>query len=278
MIIGVSGKMQSGKNLTANIIQYLVDKKKMNYTTEDTKEDLESYLKNKHNLKCEWQQKAFADKLKDIVCLLIGCTREQLEDNTFKNTELGEEWWYYKNIGIGKINKNFAVKSTKIYSTIKEAVKNRKDEENLDYDIEIIKPTPRLLLQLLGTDCGRDIIHTNIWVNSLMSEYKILYYFETGNNDEECKASRTPIHPNWIITDLRFPNELQAIKDRGGITIRVQRFEQISENVRVHGTGVPHPSETVLDNEEFDYVIDNNSDINSLIEKVKVVLKHSKII
>ena len=28
--------------------------------------------------------KKFADKLKDIVCLLIGCTREQLEDQEFK--------------------------------------------------------------------------------------------------------------------------------------------------------------------------------------------------
>ena len=30
-IIAISEKLQSGKNLTANIIQYLVDKKKMNY-------------------------------------------------------------------------------------------------------------------------------------------------------------------------------------------------------------------------------------------------------
>jgi hypothetical protein len=36
--------------------------------------------------------KKYADKLKDFVCILIGCTREQLEDQEFKEKELGEEW------------------------------------------------------------------------------------------------------------------------------------------------------------------------------------------
>ena len=43
-----------------------------------------------------YQIKKFADKLKDIACLLIGCTREQLEDREFKEKELGEEWVAYK--------------------------------------------------------------------------------------------------------------------------------------------------------------------------------------
>ena len=40
-----------------------------------------------------------------------------------------------------------------------------------------------------------------------------------------------------------------------------------------------HESETALDNYEgFDYVIDNNSDIQSLIEHVKTILIKEKII
>ena len=31
------------------------------------------------------------------------------------------------------------------------------------------------------------------------------------------------MYPNWIITDVRFPNEADAIKGRGGIIIRVNR-------------------------------------------------------
>jgi hypothetical protein len=30
-------------------------------------------------------------------------------------------------------------------------------------------------------------------------------------------------HPNWIITDMRFPNEMEAIVEKGGITINIVR-------------------------------------------------------
>ena len=40
-----------------------------------------------------------------------------------------------------------------------------------------------------------------------------------------------------------------------------------------------HSSEVALDNyEDFDYTIDNNNCIDCLIEKVKEILKHEKII
>jgi hypothetical protein len=288
MIIGVSGKMQSGKNLTANIIQYLVDKKKMNYTTEDTKEDLESYLKNKHNLKCEWQQKAFADKLKDIVCILLNCTREQLEDREFKEKELGEEWanYRYRLHYSSPAHPQLTPDGEYIYKNLfPSTFKGMSEEDRKFHNAELIKLTPRLLLQLLGTESGRNIIHPNIWVNSLMSEYKVGKITDKPTY-HQINKDRWVGYPNWIITDLRFPNELQAIKDRGGITIRVNRkpFKWIDIESWETETGKKverveeHPSETALDNEEFDYVIVNNGTIEQLIEKVKVVLKHSKII
>ena len=43
-----------------------------------------------------WKIVKFADKLKDIVCLLIGCERKKLENREFKEKELGEDWWYYQ--------------------------------------------------------------------------------------------------------------------------------------------------------------------------------------
>ena len=39
-----------------------------------------------------------------------------------------------------------------------------------------------------------------------------------------------------------------------------------------------HLSETSLDKSEFDYVIDNNSDVESLIKKVKEILKKEKLL
>lgn len=89
-IIAMSGKMQSGKNTVALIIQYLYDKNNLEYKNKDTEEDFNSYIKNKHYLKSNWKQVAFADKLKDIICLLINCTREQLEDESIKSLSLQE--------------------------------------------------------------------------------------------------------------------------------------------------------------------------------------------
>ena len=37
-----------------------------------------------------WKIKKFADKLKTLVCLLIGCTRQQFEDRGIKSLSLQE--------------------------------------------------------------------------------------------------------------------------------------------------------------------------------------------
>ncbi len=94
MLIGISGKMGSGKNLVCTIIQGLTAAKKHNIENPSFE-----WIK-KYYINSIWEQKAFAGKLKDMVCMLIGCTREQLEDREFKEKELGEEWWYtYGRIG-----------------------------------------------------------------------------------------------------------------------------------------------------------------------------------
>jgi len=70
--------------------------------------------------------------------------------------------------------------------------------------------------------------------------------------------------PNWIFTDCRFPNEAKAIKDRGGFIIRIDR----------PGIGPVnnHPSETALDDWDFDYKIANVSDMESLKQTVQLVM------
>jgi hypothetical protein len=295
MIIAINGKIGSGKDTVGKIINYLTAKAD-NPTIEyiDYCEALD--LSDKYIGKFEIRK--FADKLKDIVCLLIGCTKEQLEDQEFKNRELGEEWWYY---GFGESKTNPIVKID--YLSSKE---NTLDERNNDSNKKyIIKLTPRLLLQLLGTECGRNIIHPNIWINSLMSEYKPIGDYPIFEGDKYIED--VYVYPNWIITDLRFPNEMKAVKDRNGITIRINRPLDlrfpiiwkmfISENKIVHNIGnfmfwllnsnnemkklhstINHESETALDDAIFDYEVDNSGSIEELIEKVKSILIKEKII
>ena len=255
-LIAISGKKQSGKNAIAKIINQLKNNK--------------------------YEEKCFADKLKDIICLLIGCSRDQLENESFKSKELGEEWWYWymeRDGGYPPIILDYL-------TTTKKQLKNYEG-------LELIKPTPRFLLQFIGTNLFRNQLHPEIWVNSLMNEYKPLYGYQTTNSKITIGDISIPIpgldidkrvFPNFIITDMRFPNEMDAVKKRGGITIRVNRPCDICGGSGYHKMSCPvsksgeHESEIALDSAEFGYTINNNGTIEELIEKVRKILVTEKII
>lgn len=292
-LLSVSGKIGSGKDTVGKIIQHLTSGEN-SFGGMSTLDFVKQY--ENENVDTNFKIKKFADKLKNIVCLILGCTREQLEDQKFKNKELGEEWWFWKENITDKI------------------IKSYNGYEINDYIL--VKLTPRLILQLIGTEGGRNLINPNIWVNSLFADYVhidtnkkelIEISKKYGNkvvNDDWSDISikdirdRLPSYlykqkSNWIITDMRFPNELDAVKQRGGIAIRVERrgnygtaeemrtgkvnYEPIKAVIdRI--TKPEHPSETGLDNATFDYVIDNNGTIEELIEKVKEILIKENIL
>ncbi len=91
----------------------------------------------------------------------------------------------------------------------------------------------RKYLQRLGTECGRELIDDNIWVNAA---------FNIDNIDSE----------NLVVTDVRFLNEADAIKRRGGEIWRISRSDVGPIN--------DHISETGLDGYEFDRVLWNGGD------------------
>lgn len=224
-IIGISGHAGVGKDLTANIINYLCYKKDVEAGKEMSLMSFEELqpilLKSIYNSYNTFKNVKFADKLKDCVCILLGCTRSQLEDRDFKESYLSSEW-----------DEIF------VFIEGKKIVHERK------------QITYRQFMQLLGTEVGRNL-HQNIWVNSTFSNYT-----------EDSK---------WIISDVRFKNEAEIIKERGGLLIRINRkgYENTGD----------HASETALDSYTgFDYVIENDSTIEDLIEKVKNILIKEKIL
>ena len=124
--------------------------------------------------------------------------------------------------------------------------------------------TPRLVLQKWGTEVARKSWHDDIWIASL-----------------ENKLSKA--HNDIVITDVRFPNEIQAVRNAGGVVIRVVRGDEpawylIAKNAN---KGDPftqqqlkefniHPSETAWIGTEFDAVIDNNANgLDPLFAQVK---------
>jgi hypothetical protein len=230
MIIGINGKIGSGKDTVGSIIQYLTFCKHYN-RTDLSYED----FTNSIGWVPTWEIKKFAGKLKQIASLLTGIDVEKFEDQDFKMTNLGPEWarpFYDK-------------KSNVHYETI----------------------TVRKFLQLLGTECMRMGLHVNTWVNALFADYTPTHYL-IGALDTKL-TDGDPVYPNWIITDMRFPNEMEAVVEKGGITIRVVR----------PGTAVgTHPSETALDDAYFDHVISNDGTIEDLVEKVRTILIKENII
>lgn len=92
--------------------------------------------------------------------------------------------------------------------------------------------TGREVLQFVGTEIFRRM-NTNIWANATVN--KIL--------SEQPELA--------IITDCRFPNEVEAVQAAGGKVIRL---------LRDNGTGDKHLSETALNDyplEKYDGIIDN---------------------
>ena len=260
MLIGISGKMGSGKNLVCTIIQGLTAAKKHNI------ENLSFEWIKKYYINSIWEQKAFASKLKQTASLLTGIPVEKFEDQEFKNTPIGEDWlvhWYIDRVG----QKHLTLSA-------EEAIM----ADGRDSGQDLL--TPRLLLQIIGTECIRDKVHPNAWVNALFADYK----YEIHRSEVPTRAAGfidQHVYPNWIITDVRFPNELEAVKDRGGISIRVNRpYDSLNQDslfsLQKQQETNNHPSETALDNAEFDYTIDNSGTIEDLIHTVSLILKKEK--
>ena len=90
MLIGISGKINFGKDEIGQMLQYLYSESYPIQTYSQWKfiQIIAPYS--------SIEIKKFADKLKEIICMLIGCTRNQLEDREFKEKELGPEWGGYQ--------------------------------------------------------------------------------------------------------------------------------------------------------------------------------------
>lgn len=116
--------------------------------------------------------------------------------------------------------------------------------------------TPRDILQFVGTDIMRYFV----------PDYHVEVIFRS-----------IPTEKNFIITDIRFPNEAKVVLDNGGYLVRIKRdFSLRSENGVKIDTN--HLSETALDSwSEWSYVLNNNTnsldtlykDIDNMVGDIK---------
>jgi len=107
--------------------------------------------------------------------------------------------------------------------------------------------TAREVMQYVGTEVFRKMYH-NVWADATIRRIEI---------EQPLVA---------LITDCRFPNEVEAIQKAGGKVMRLTRDIYEGQD--------QHPSETALDKDEFDWskfdwVIDNHK--MNLLEQMNAV-------
>jgi hypothetical protein len=192
------------------------------------KDTIADYLVNQHN----FTRESFAGTLKDAVSAVFGWDRTLLEGQTTESRawrEQVDQWWADK--------------------------------------LSIPMLTPRLILQLWGTEVCRRSFHDDIWIASLENKLR-------------------NINTNVVISDCRFPNEFAAIKNAGGIIVRVTRGPEPDWYQYVNGAlsgniddilmlkefGI-HESEWAWYGLAVDYTVDNNSTLNALYAKVTEIVK-----
>lgn len=185
--------------------------------------------------KYNFRKDSFAASLKDACAVLFDWPRELLEGETKESREWREQvdpWWASK-LGI----------------------------ENL---------TPRLALQLMGTDVMRNHFNEGIW-------------FLTMEN----RIRKNP-NQHVVISDVRFPNEIKFIQDMGGVMIRVNRGSMpvwhetailankgnsFAKTAMTTMYSDAHFSEWAWVGSKFDYEMDNNSDVSNLITQIDEIVK-----
>jgi hypothetical protein len=197
------------------------------------KDTAADYLQNFH----EFRRESFASTLKDAVSYVFGWDRTLLEGRTKEAREWREQvdpWWAER--------------------------------------LEMPNLTPRLMLQLWGTEVCRKGFHDDIWIASL---------------ENKLRMSKDSV----VISDCRFPNEIAAIKKQGGKIFWVQRgalpnwYEAavsmnkgpkrnmswaISKHT-IEELGI-HVSETAWVGTKFDAIVDNNGSIQDLYDQLKTLI------
>jgi hypothetical protein len=182
-----------------------------------------------------FRKDSFATSLKDACALMFDWPRDMIEGDTIESRNWREQtdtWWSTK-LGIP----NFS---------------------------------PRLALQLIGTDSLRNHFNEGLW-------------FMTVEN----RVRKNP-NQHVVISDVRFPNEVKFIQEQGGVMIRVDRgsppvwFEtalmankgnSIAKEVMTKTYSDAHFSEWAWVGQKYDYVINNDKSVEYLQTQVKEILE-----
>lgn len=109
--------------------------------------------------------------------------------------------------------------------------------------IEWLGKSPRQLMQLLGTEWGRDLVHPNLWL--LLADQTLQHHTRVGSH-------------GLVISDVRFDNEAEWIIKQGGTLIEITRGAASAVN--------QHASESGIDESYPRFTVANDQTVDDLYE------------
>ena len=109
--------------------------------------------------------------------------------------------------------------------------------------------TGRQLLQRYGTEMHRDVFGQDFWLSAVLPNPALAFF------------GRPDAFDVLVVTDVRFDNEVERVRDCGGHVWLVDRPGAIQED--------DHPSEVVPDH---DLVVRNHGDLDHLRDEVRLAL------
>jgi len=113
------------------------------------------------------------------------------------------------------------------------------------WDVAKANPEVRRLLQVFGTEVGRNLFGETFWIDQAFK--------------------RAEEYERVVFSDVRFPNEATAIQQRGGDVWRINRHNHAAVNV--------HTSEHAMDMFMFKHVIYNDGTLDDLSDEVFMLAK-----
>ena len=105
--------------------------------------------------------------------------------------------------------------------------------------------SPRHLLRTLGTEWGRSCIHPSLWLLAFQA--------------------RASGYSQVVVDDVRFPNEAELLRQRGGVLWRIDRPG--------HQRPAEHSSDDALVDWTFDRVITNDGTLAQLASRTEAAYR-----
>ena len=232
-LIAVSGVKGSGKDSVSSMLQYCLSVPKM-FRQYFFYKNFRKWIKPKY------KKLAFADPLKKMLSDLLNVPLEKFYSRSFKEDYV---------INIPTLNvPQIAVNGDCLNLDLNKLSDSKfnKMVKQLDPALVSCNLNLRQLLQYFGTEIMQKYFGKRVWINSTMqnrSEYT-------------------------IISDLRFIEEYNAVKEKKGIVIYVNR-----PNYEFGQHASEREMKELLENDKYDFIIDNNGSIENLFVQIKSIVK-----